>query len=61
VTTALAAVAAAAALACPAHMLWRMRRGHERGCLPSRRRTEQLADRQARMAHELDRLANHRG
>jgi hypothetical protein len=60
VTTVLAAVGVAAALACPAHMLWRMRRGHEPGCLPARRPTEQLADRQARLARELDRLANAR-
>jgi hypothetical protein len=61
VTAVLAAIAVVAALACPAHMLWRMRRGRERGCLPPRRPAEQLADRQARLAHELDRLANHRG
>jgi hypothetical protein len=60
VTIVAAAVALAAALACPAHMLWRMRRGHEPGCLPLRRPIEQLADRQARLARELARLANAR-
>jgi hypothetical protein len=61
VTTVLAAAPLAAALACPAHMLWRMRRGREHGCLPSRRPTDRLADRQARLAQELERLANDRG
>jgi hypothetical protein len=61
VTTVVAAVALVAALACPVHMLWRSRRGNAEGCLPSRRPTDRLADRQARLAQELERLANHRG
>ena len=54
--TLLAIVALGAGLACPAHMLWRVRRGRRSGCAPAAHATG-LQERQARLAQELARLA----
>jgi hypothetical protein len=59
-TAVLTFMAVVVALACPAHMLWRTRRGHGAACAPSRRRVEELGDRQARLAEDVARLARDR-
>jgi hypothetical protein len=56
VTTIVLAVAVAVALACPAHMLWRMRRGRQASCMPPRDDANAISRRQARLAEEVDRL-----
>lgn len=57
----LAGVAVGAALACPAHMLWRMRRGKPGRCLPMHPRADAVAKRQAHLAKDLARVAARRG
>jgi hypothetical protein len=56
----LASAAALAALACPAHMLWRLRRGHGAGCLPGRIAESDVQQRQRRLARDLARLGGDR-
>ena len=55
-------VAVVGALACPAHMLWRSRRG-EKGCCgpPERARGDSLADRQQLLARRVEELGARRG
>jgi hypothetical protein len=58
-TTALLVVAVAAALACPAHMLWRMRRGRGASCAPSRESADsgsELRARQRALAARIEQL-----
>lgn len=57
-TTALLIGAVLAALACPLHVLWRMRQGGRAGCLPpAREEFEALDRRQRALADELARTA----
>ncbi len=54
--TVLLGVAVVAALACPVHMCWRMRRGAAGGCLPSSARGDDataVAERQAVLSEHL--------
>jgi len=60
VTTAFAVLVLVAVAACPAHMLWRMRRGESGGCLPARRRGEDVTVRQARLAERVARVREER-
>lgn len=55
-STVLAVIALGAALACPAHLLWRTRRGQGGGCMPSRQPIEELSERQTRLADDLVRV-----
>jgi len=55
--TLLAIVALGAGLACPVHMLWRMRRGRRGCCEPVAAHATGLQARQARLAQDLARLA----
>jgi hypothetical protein len=61
VTTALVVVAAVLALACPAHMLWRMRRGRSPGCVPGGDAAESLQRRQAELTERVARAREQRG
>ncbi len=58
-STALLVLVVAAALACPLHMLWAMRRGKRAACCPPRRGddVEALRARQQALAAELTRRA----
>ncbi len=60
-STVLALAVTAAALACPLHMLWRLRRGQRGACVPPGRRVDELADCQAQLADDVARLARDRG
>lgn len=60
-TTVLLVIAVAAALACPAHMLWQRRRGKSAGCLPAADAAETLRRRQGRLAEQLAELRRQRG
>jgi hypothetical protein len=61
VSAALAVTVAAVALACPAHMLWRMRRGRHAGCMPARVTADEVSQRQTRLAEQVERLSGGRG
>jgi hypothetical protein len=61
VTTLLAALVLVTVLACPAHMLWRMRRGQSAGCLPSSEEADSLHARQAQLARQVARARAERG
>lgn len=55
-------VAVVAALACPAHMLWRARRGEKACCVPGEGpRQESLARRQQALARRVEELGVRRG
>ena len=57
-TIAFEVAAAALALACALHMLWRMREGKRAGCLPAGRDpASELADRQRALAEDIEALA----
>lgn len=60
-TTVLAAVVLVAVLACPAHMLWRMRRGKSPSCAPDLSAVDELGRRQARLAEQVARMGAERG
>lgn len=60
-TTGLAALVVVIALACPAHMLWRMRRGRPASCLPVPRAADELRRRQAELAERIARTGAERG
>lgn len=55
--TTLSIVALAVGLACPAHMLWNMRRGKRGCCAPAVDDAAALRERQARLAEDLARSA----
>ena len=59
-TTALLLLVVAAALACPLHMLWAMRRGKRPVCCPPRKTTEVdvLRARQRALAEQLARAGS---
>jgi hypothetical protein len=61
VSAVLPVLALVAGLACPAHMLWRMRRGRAAGCMWSRHPVDDVSARHARLADELARLSSDRG
>lgn len=60
-TTLLVAVVLVAVLACPAHMLWRMRHGKSASCLPSSREGDDVRARQAQLARQVARARAERG
>jgi hypothetical protein len=61
VTTVFVALVVVAVLACPAHMLWSLRRGKSAGCLAGRHGAEDLAARQARLAQRVAQVRRVRG
>ena len=60
-TTALAALVLVAALTCPAHMLWRMRRGKSARCLPTAGGADDMRARLARLGEDVGRAEAKRG
>ncbi len=60
-TTTLALLALLVVLACPAHMLWRMRRGQAAGCLPAPDGAEDVRARQVQLAEQVARVRAERG
>lgn len=60
-TTVLVAAVLVAVLACPAHMLWRMRRGQSVGCLPSSEEADGVHARQTELARQVGRARAERG
>jgi hypothetical protein len=61
VTTVLAAVVLVAVLTCPAHMLWRVRRGRSASCVPGLGAADEVRRRQARLAEQVARVGAERG
>jgi len=61
VTTAFAALVLVAALACPAHMLWRMRRGKSAGCTPTGGAADEVRARLSRLGEDVARAGAERG
>jgi hypothetical protein len=57
VSTTVAIAVAAVALACPAHMLWRMRQGRRACCSPARSDAAALRERQRELRARIDSLA----
>ncbi len=60
-TTALAALVLVAALTCPAHMLWRMRRGKPARCPPTGGGADDVRARLARLGEDVARTDAERG